>query len=616
MARPEEAVIRQRLDASQFNTEMDRVRAQILRSGDAVTSGTNGLNAFQGRVEKTATAVTGLSSVFGGLGSQAGATFGAVSNLTTAFAAGGPLLLGVVGVTTAAAAGVSAWNEYETALKANEQVAESLASELRTNLNKELEAQAKAVAAVDEEIDKLVLGTMDLRLANADQAEFEATQRQQRIKGAREEREELVKLNQDRIKELQKQERQAITSGQAERARDERIKLEEKTQTEIQVLEQQRIRENAANRRAAQATAARERLELLDDEQKRRKRVSKARQDDTKESLTAIAALEREGAKVQANIAKFRAKQVADEKAKEQADALAFIAALERGGKQVQANIAKARVNAARAEEQAEKDREAAVKLRVDRTIAEIRRLEKAQESITGVDNTERIAALEADLAQFESVERAKTFLLDQELKRRLQLEREAQQQAAEFRAFAVQGAQAVATSAIQSANDLVLALARGEEQAFERAAVAFLSSTGTQLVALGTQAVFKGAGFAIESFGADPRGAGLIALGGAAIATGIGLGAVGAAGGAALARSAAGGAAGGFGRGAATPRDDTTLPGARAAAGDLQAGQAVTSFVFFGSPITLAPTADGGRNLERIARRSRRRNLVQAEIP
>ena len=75
----------------------------------------------------------------------------------------------------------------------------------------------------------------------------------------------------------------------------------------------------------------------------------------------------------------------------------------------------------------------------------------------------------------------------------------------------------------------LAIGLVTAQENSAEMAAIAVLQGIGQQLVGFGTQKVFEGAGMLITSGGTDPRGYGLMALGAAAGAAGIGMGATGA---------------------------------------------------------------------------------------
>lgn len=65
-----------------------------------------------------------------------------------------------------------------------------------------------------------------------------------------------------------------------------------------------------------------------------------------------------------------------------------------------------------------------------------------------------------------------------------------------------------------------------GSKYSAEIAAAYALKAIGDQLVGFGTQQIFKGTALLIESAGADPRGYGLVALGGVAISAGVGMGA------------------------------------------------------------------------------------------
>lgn len=71
------------------------MRSEVAKTGSAITKKTSALKGFQEGVEKAATATTGMTSALGGMGGKAGAAYGAISNLASAFLAGGPLVVGL-----------------------------------------------------------------------------------------------------------------------------------------------------------------------------------------------------------------------------------------------------------------------------------------------------------------------------------------------------------------------------------------------------------------------------------------------------------------------------------------------------------------------------------------
>jgi chemotaxis protein histidine kinase CheA len=167
-------------------------------------------------------------------------------------------------------------------------------------------------------------------------------------------------------------------------------------------------------------------------------------------------------------------------------------------------------------------------------------------------------------------------------------------------------GAGAFATL-VGTTNDLVIALATGQEQAFERASASFLSSIGSQLVGIGTKAIIEGAIISANPL-TPGAGAPMIALGAGAVATGIGLGAAGAA------ISTSLGAGGGGGGAAASSAASATPRGAgRIATGTVSAGpggaEAIT--YVFNAPVF----GDQTRQATHVARLQRRasRDLLLA---
>lgn len=166
-------------------------------------------------------------------------------------------------------------------------------------------------------------------------------------------------------------------------------------------------------------------------------------------------------------------------------------------------------------------------------------------------------------------------------------------------------GAGAFATL-VGTTNDLVIALATGQEQAFERASASFLSSIGSQLVGIGTKAIIEGAIISANPL-TPGAGAPMIALGAGAVATGIGLGAAGAA----ISTSLG---AGGGGGGAASSAASATPRGAgRITTGTVSAGSGGAEAItyVFNAPVF----GDQTRQATHVARLQRRasRDLLLA---
>lgn len=150
----------------------------------------------QPNVEKLATAVTGMSSVFGGLGSKAGAAFGALSNLGSAFLAGGPLLLGLAAATTAITFFIKVLNDKAEAAKAaRKQIEDVLAVALqksRQGFDDAADAARKARKALQDFGKTSTEVAISEAKANAQRAANQANNLRRTI----EEREKINELNQ------------------------------------------------------------------------------------------------------------------------------------------------------------------------------------------------------------------------------------------------------------------------------------------------------------------------------------------------------------------------------------------------------------------------------------
>lgn len=139
MAATEDISLRIALDDRQAQAGLDNMRQQtagLAASAEGAAGGmgaiTSKVDKFKGTIEPTATAVNGMASAFGGLNSQTGAVLGGVSNLASAFMAGGPLALGLVAIGT----GVSA---LTTAFQENKKAAEEAAKKQQEAINKIVE---------------------------------------------------------------------------------------------------------------------------------------------------------------------------------------------------------------------------------------------------------------------------------------------------------------------------------------------------------------------------------------------------------------------------------------------------------------------------------------------
>jgi len=115
----------------------------------------------QERIEKLATAVTGTSSVLGGMGAKAGAAAGAVSNLAMAFLAGGPLLAGMALATTAAAALANEFAEADKRALEAERTIDSVTRAIEVNSRTRLRAAAEEVSKLNERLATFGMGATE-----------------------------------------------------------------------------------------------------------------------------------------------------------------------------------------------------------------------------------------------------------------------------------------------------------------------------------------------------------------------------------------------------------------------------------------------------------------------
>jgi hypothetical protein len=126
-----------------------------------------GLKTGQERVEKLATATTGLSSVMGGLGSKVGAAFGALSNLAMAGLAGGPALVALVGLATAGAALATEISEIRTEAAALDRILPGLGSSLSQHLDQSIKDTKKSLSDLQEELRNFGKTTLEIQRDDA-----------------------------------------------------------------------------------------------------------------------------------------------------------------------------------------------------------------------------------------------------------------------------------------------------------------------------------------------------------------------------------------------------------------------------------------------------------------
>lgn len=148
MAATEDISLRIALDDRQAQAGLDSLRQETAGLAQSAEGAAGGIGAIsskvdraRGVIEPTATAVNGMASAFGGLNTQTGAVLGGVSNLASAFMAGGPLALGLVTIGT----GIS-WltTKYAETTKAAQE-AEKAQKEAALKTAKVIEGMTKSI---------------------------------------------------------------------------------------------------------------------------------------------------------------------------------------------------------------------------------------------------------------------------------------------------------------------------------------------------------------------------------------------------------------------------------------------------------------------------------------
>ena len=154
MAATEDISLRIALDDRQAQAGLDSLRQQTASLAVTAEGAAGGMGAvgarvgkLKGVIEPTATAVNGMASAFGGLNTQTGAVLGGISNLASAFMAGGRLALGLVAVGTAVSA-------LTTAYKENKKAAEEAAKKQKELVEKIIEAGLDPLEAATLRLNK------------------------------------------------------------------------------------------------------------------------------------------------------------------------------------------------------------------------------------------------------------------------------------------------------------------------------------------------------------------------------------------------------------------------------------------------------------------------------
>jgi hypothetical protein len=160
-----------------------------------------------------------------------------------------------------------------------------------------------------------------------------------------------------------------------------------------------------------------------------------------------------------------------------------------------------------------------------------IRRMREQEDFAASVGPTAEMFQ-QAQLKQFQDAEKAKADAASKAAEDRVKIEEEAAKRIEDIQNKTAQVGVDVASGAtallIGTVNDLVIGAVSGQEMAAEKAAAAFLSGIGNQLVGIGTKALIEGAIISANPL-TPGLGAPMVGLGALAIATGIGLGAAGA---------------------------------------------------------------------------------------
>jgi hypothetical protein len=199
----------------------------------SLKSAERSVESLQPRIEKGATAVSGLASAFGGVGSKAGASLGAASNFAAAFMEGGLVLGGIV-------AGVTAlsylWQEWDKVTKAEKAAREEAANAAKTLAER-----------IEEDNKKLGIANRAKLLGiTQERAEYEALRDEYNFM-----REEMYSVNAAVIRETESH----LTNAQAvERANE--IRKDYAAQLKVMEPELERLRVLVAENNDQQALAA------------------------------------------------------------------------------------------------------------------------------------------------------------------------------------------------------------------------------------------------------------------------------------------------------------------------------------------------------------------------
>lgn len=499
-------------DASGAQRVLDQTAGRARGLGDAINNAagrfgdlSNATKHSQERVEKAATAVTGLSSVLGGLGSKAGAAFGALSNLASAVLVGGPLLGGFALLVTGAAA---LWNELERVKSEADELDKTfdkLARTLADKSKKEIEGIAAALAKVSDEVRFFYLSSGERRIEQAEAREMALMGQRSTLRGLRARQQGRITALQKRIIET--------PSGDKKNALEEDLALQQR------VLSTQTARLEALDTAVSLAAAEVDETRTLLALEKERERVARARAQAEKEAeARGIEDMNRLGLNF------FGAKSGV-----RGSFGSTVTNANIRGG------LAAARLAKSKARHQSREDM-AAAEQRAEWD--EILALEDA-----GNDLRKKMADEQAkEELRILKDQKAKEKRIQEDHEREVKALRKAYAQ--EAAAFAV----SVLDRGLQSWLTVVEMGIQRQKIDFQAMIGGFIRSTGEQIFAIGAKYAIEGAGMIAMSGGTDPRGYATAAVG----AGGMAIGAAMATGGTALsAASSLRGSGGGGGGGA-----------------------------------------------------------------
>jgi hypothetical protein len=292
MAATEDISLRIALDDRQAQAGLDSLRQQTAALASTAEGAAGGVGAIGGKVvklkgliEPTATAVNGMASAFGGLNTQTGAVLGGMSNLASAFMAGGQIGLGLVAAGTAISALTTAFQNNkkaaEEAAKAHKEVVDKIVKSALTPLeaatlslnqaNKELELQGMLTGKdSDQLVSNLRPVVMEIETL---EVQIQASQR------------ELKRLKLEAVEGIRKGE----SIEQMKARRQEAEKEVEATQAQLSLLQQARMIRIEETKVVAKSTQVMmDRNKALKEEEEARRGAEKAQQDADKQAEASL----------------------------------------------------------------------------------------------------------------------------------------------------------------------------------------------------------------------------------------------------------------------------------------------------------------------------------------